>query len=485
MSLGYRLLLVYLIVVLLTAATVGVALLELQHSRGLVEDLHRWNEIVVKVQKLRTAFEWEAHLPRGDEPMQPPEGLVFETWLTETRKLLDFDMGRWHLQVVERDYRDWRVAAGLSATRPQTATSRAVGAEPLLEATDDSLAAQTNAVRSTLNRAGWFFEGRQTEVMNQNEEQASRTMAVLNLVCALLALHVLTVGWLLGRWLLVPMARLSRQVEALARDAPPSEPLLTSPPEMAGLAVALERARVSLGEMRTRLVESERLTTLGQFAAQLAHNLRNPLASIRAIAQVAARHDPGNGQVQRRMAEIIGSVDRLNRWIAGLMEVVRHEPTATRMLDVIPVLHRVREALTNELAAKELVLDVDTPRPEVVCWHDPGTLEHALIAMVINAVEASPVGGRIVMRVEPDLPGVCRVSVIDQGAGLPGENPERIFDSSYSTKQEGMGLGLALARLALDRQGGATGAANSPAGGAVVYIELPTTANDLPKGENR
>ena len=72
--------------------------------------------------------------------------------------------------------------------------------------------------------------------------KSSRTMAMLNMVACLLILHVLVVGWLIGRWLLVPMSRLNRQVEALARDAPPHEPLLTSPPEMAALAVASGRS---------------------------------------------------------------------------------------------------------------------------------------------------------------------------------------------------------------------------------------------------
>jgi signal transduction histidine kinase len=478
MSLRYRLLLVYLIVVLLTAATVGVALLELRHSRQIISDLQHWNGVVLSVERLRTAFEREALLPLLSGPAPPAgEGLDFATLLSDARKSLDFDLARWHLQVVEREYRTWRRLAGGGQTQPATITGENPQTGPSSGEKEPTLAEQTELVRRALTRTVWFLGGTQTEIVNEADEQSSRTTALLNLVAALLALHVLMVGWLLGRWLLVPMSRLNRQVEALARDAPPGEPLLTAPPEMANLALALERARVSLGEMRARLIESERMTALGQFAAQLAHNLRNPLASIRALAQVAARHDPGDGYVRERMGEIVASVDRLTRWIGGLMEVVRREATPASQGDIVPTLHRVREALIAELAAKDLTLELDAPVGQVLCPHDPDTLEHALIGVVVNAIEASPVGGIITIRVLVNVDGMCRISVIDQGSGLPPHDPERIFDSSYSTKQQGMGLGLALTRLALERQGGRTGAMNNPSGGATVYIEIPMGGN--------
>ncbi|MDM8006105.1 MAG: ATP-binding protein [Phycisphaerae bacterium] len=473
MSLRYRLLLVYLIVVLLTAATVAVTLLELRHSSRIIADLQHWQEAVLRLERLRTAFEREALSPFGVSPVPPPEGLDFEKLLAETRNLLDFDLARWHLQVVARDYREWQELARRSATRPANPARAVLQTAPSSPAEEDPLSVQTGVVRRTLQRTVWFLEGKQTEVMNEANEQTSRTMAMLNIVLALLALHVLMVGWLFGRWVLAPMARLNRQVEALAQDSPPDEPLLTAPPEMANLAEALDDARISLGEMRNRLVESERLTAVGHFAAQLAHNLRNPLASIRAVAQVTARHDAGDGQIRDRMAEIIVSVDRLNRWIGSLMEVVRQEATALQMADVLPVIHRVQEALSVELSAKDLTCHLEASPGEFVCLHNPDTLEHALVAMAVNAIEASPVGGRITVRVERTPRGMCRISVMDGGPGLPRDDPEIIFDSSFSTKEQGLGLGLPLVRLAVDRQGGATGAMNNPDGGAIVFVELP------------
>jgi signal transduction histidine kinase len=246
---------------------------------------------------------------------------------------------------------------------------------------------------------------------------------------------------------------------------------------MAKLAREMDRARISLRQLRTQLLDAERLTTIGQFAAQLAHNLRNPLASIRAIAQVTASKQPYQAQIAETMNEIMVSVDRLDRWVARLMEVARGSPTPTQNVNIVPTLHHVRAALVSDLAAKDLTLTIDAPGDGIVCPHDPQTLEHALIAMVTNAIEASPLGGTIDVRAIrlhlDDGKPYCRIGVRDHGDGLPAEDPEQVFEVTYSTKLRGMGLGLALARQALKRQGGSAHAENNPDGGATIYIELP------------
>lgn len=453
MTLRHRLLLVYSIVVLLSVVTVGVAVLELRHSRQIFSDVQHWYGIVLTVQKLKSGFPG----PPSDSPDEPSE---FSSLLAGARLNLSdasqyVDVGpvRETLYEVYQGYRRWQ---------PLEPGERADLEE---------------AVRRSIDHAAELVEHELGKLNAEAGRQNSRTNVLLLAVMGMTALHVTFIGWLLRRWLLRPMEQLNRQVEALARDEPPGEPLLESPREMASLAQALDRAWRSLRHMREQLIDAERLTTIGQFAAQLAHNLRNPLASIRATAQLMARRNCGDDYVRQRTTEIVESVDRLNRWIEGLMEIARRQPTPTRSADVTPILHRVRDALAGELAAKELTLTVEAPSEGLACPHDPDTLEHALIAMVVNAIEASPLSASIEISAgyrQADGRGrVCRIAVHDQGDGLPPEHPERIFEFSYSTKQRGMGLGLALARQALQRQGGIAGAENNPEGGATVYVELP------------
>ena len=479
MTLRRRLLLVYLIVVFINVATVAAALFELDRSHQIIRELQGWNRIIAKLDKFLAEFAPEASGALGEAEAEDSESSDESDYFRELISRLYVEL------VLERkrhapDYLD------VEAVR-QAITKVQVQYLKWRELDPKERLARVDMVQDPRVELAGVVQWELSKLNAEADMQDVRKRILLIVVVCLTILHVAVMGSLLRRWLLWPMEKLNRQVDALARDEPPADPLLTEPLEMANLAQALDRARRSLGALRQQLVESERLTTIGQFAAQLAHNLRNPLASIRAAAQVSGRHAPGDEYVRERMDEIVASVDRLNRWIAGLMEVARREPTATQAADVVLLLERVREALQQELATKELVLAIEAPEEGLVCPHDPETLEHALIAMIVNAIEASPVGGRIAVQAErvgadADRPAVCRISVLDYGAGLPADAPDRIFDFSYSTKQRGMGLGLALARQALQRQGGQAYARRNPEGGATVYVELPLESSQEGSG---
>jgi len=472
MTLRFRLLLVYLMVVLLGVAAVGVAVFESEHARKIYGALPPWNDMMLDAQKLQAAFA----APAG--PTSPAEQGKFATMIATQ-----------YLKYGEAsDYRK------VDAVREALNTLQLRFSKWCLQPADVR-AARADEVRRCVQYYADLVGKELLDLKNEADLQETRKQILMIVGIALTVLYVVAIGSLLRRWLLNPMERLGRQVAALGRDEPPPEPLLTAPPEMADLARALDDARRSLDSLRQQLLESERLTTIGQLAAQLAHNLRNPLATIRAAAQLSARHGSIEAEPRQRMEEIVTAVDRMNRWIAGLMEVAKEQPTPVRPADVVPTLHRVIEAVRSELAAKDLKLVLEAPPEGLVCAHDPATLEHALLAMVVNAIEASPLGGTIRLRAERFVPvspessvaagpgqggDKCRISVIDQGSGLPGEDQDRVFEFSYSTKQRGMGLGLALARQALRRQGGSAHAMNNPAGGATVYVELPLEPTRTP-----
>ena len=472
MTLRHRLLLVYLIVVLLSVATVGVTAFEFNRARRIFGALQPWNDMALGAQKLQSLFGHD-RWPALEDQQLAFVGILVGQYpkLAEAADYRAVDPVREALNNLNRRFQSWR------------------------ELPESEKPGESAAVRQALLAYAELVDLELTLLHAEAAQQETRRIVLLLILAGLTMLHVLVIGSLLRRWLIRPLERLNRQVEALARGQPPPDPLLTSPLEMASLAEALDRARQSLRNLQQKLIESERMTTIGQFAAQLAHNLRNPLASIRATAQLTARQAGTAPNLPERMTEIIVSVDRMNSWIAGLMEVAHERPTAARAADVTPILAGVASALTPELAAKGLRLTLNMPPGGLVCLYEPATLEHTLIAMVVNAIEASPLGETIELRaerLEPDQPahtagadaqsrepsqevrvGRCRISVIDRGAGLPSDQPERIFEFAYSTKQKGMGLGLGLARQALQRQGGKAGAWNNPDGGATVFVELP------------
>ncbi|HSW47024.1 MAG TPA: ATP-binding protein [Phycisphaerae bacterium] len=471
MTLRARLLLLYLMVVLLGAATVVVAIVESEHWRRVDGALQPWNDMALAAQKLESSLSsagGPADPARQDEFLPLLVGQYPK--LNEAAKYRDVDRVREALNIFNIRFLQWR-------TLPP-----------------DLQPARLDDLRDALQRYSTLVEDVLGQLRHEKGLQQTRERLLLAVGVGLTVIYVVVIGTLLRRWLLRPLQRLNRQVAALARDEPPPEPLPGAPLEIATLARALEQARQSLGSLRQQILDSERLTTIGQVAAQLAHNLRNPLASIRAAAQLIGRHELPDSGTRRRMDEIIASVDRMNHWIVGLMEIATAQPSPVQPADVVPTLRRVAEAVAPDLAAKELTLSLDLPAGSLVCMHDPATLEHALVAMVVNAIEASPLGGAIHLRAEraeedPDTGSVggsstvspqCRISVIDRGPGLPADAPERIFEYSYSTKQRGMGLGLALARQALRRQGGSAHAFNNIRGGAIVCVDLPLISPDSP-----
>ncbi len=470
MTLRRRLLLVYLIIVVLSSTTVGIAVNELLYSRQVVEDLERWQDIMLNVEKLRTAFARDllrtpssqpASRPAADEEFIDNEEEDFTTLIGAVRKAYrpypDFLDAHVTMSRLQAAYNEWRQSALAGGTGR---AERARNANVLL----DLLMGQIDAQRKALTQSAYA--------------QSQRTLTLLVLAIALTVIHLGIVGAILRRWLLRPMEQLGRQVASLGRDEPPPEPLLDSPAELADLAQAMEQARLSLEELRQRLVESERMTTVGQLAAQLAHNLRNPLASIRAAAQVAARRGNVDDYARARLDEIVAAADRLARWVAGLTEFARPRSASLEPHDIVPLLHQIRDSVAAELSAKDLSLQITAPAEGMFVQCELQSLEQALFAAVVNAIEASTIGGRIVVLAESQGGGEskgcnCRISVIDEGCGLPEGPPDQVFELNFTTKATGMGLGLALARQAIQRQGGTVTARPNPAGGAIVEFQLP------------
>jgi signal transduction histidine kinase len=475
MTLRRRLLLVYLIIVVLSCATVGIAVNELLYSRRVVDDLERWQDILVNVQKLRTAFARNLLVYPTSQPADRPSAAEpaeedFQALVDRVRKVYrpyhDFLDARYILNVLSEAYDLWREQA---------------------LANDPHRFDQADIVQARLGLLTGQIEAQRSFLVTSVHEQNQRTVSLLIVVMMLTVVHLAVVGTILRRSLLRPMEQLGRQVTALGRDEPPPEPLVSSPAELANLAEALDRARLSLDEMRHKLLESERMTTVGQFAAQLAHNLRNPLASIRAAAQVAAKRGSVDEYARKRLDEIVAAADRLAQWVAGLMEFARPRSAGLESRDVVPLLAQIKEAVAAELAAKEVSFEIEAPPDGLAVPHEPPSLEQALIAAVVNAIEASPVGGRITARAEW-IDGIggdtrfCRISIIDEGHGLPEGPSDQIFELNFTTKQAGMGLGLTLARQAIQRQGGTATARPNPQGGTIIEFQLPAPLTEPAKG---
>ena len=246
-----------------------------------------------------------------------------------------------------------------------------------------------------------------------------------------------------------------------------------------------KRAEAEARKHREELAHLGRVAIMGEMAGALAHELNQPLTGIVNNAS-AARRFIAKGRADlpkldrlfeaviedgRRAGEIIRS-------IRGMVHKGKQIRSPVNLDDVVAgVLKLVRsDALERDCM---LVTELDPELPLVEA--DRVQLQQVLLNLVVNAFEAMratpPPERRVIIRSEREYDSRVRVSVRDFGIGLPVEEPDRIFERFFSTKREGMGMGLAIARSIIASHGGELAAANAEGGGACAYFSLPVIGN--------
>jgi Signal transduction histidine kinase len=240
--------------------------------------------------------------------------------------------------------------------------------------------------------------------------------------------------------------------------------------EVSDLARAINRMARDLAASRDALVESERQAALGALVPVVAHNIRNPLASIRATAQVLDHLDEPEDLHEAKQA-IMDTVDRLERWVSSLLSYL-HPLKPHRQLA------RLERAMEGALAA--LQPRVKEKQLEVVrgSWEDKRDLrididlmEQAIYSLLVNAVDASPYGGRITLSVQSG-DGCMNVLIEDQGPGIPFDPRPDTLAPGPSTKRYGTGLGIPFAFKVCHAHGGKMTFTRT-AGGTQVCLRIP------------
>ena len=219
------------------------------------------------------------------------------------------------------------------------------------------------------------------------------------------------------------------------------------------------------------IAESERLATAGEMAAAVAHGLRNPLAAIRSSAELGIRFRTVE-RILPLLDDIVLQADRLEHWVRQYLTAI--EPHKNdRCSDVRAVLGAVHGALSAEMERQGIVWQEGLAPALPATGIGPALLEQLLNGVVANAVQAMPEGGTINVTAKPASPTTVLVEVVDTGCGMTEEQLQRAFQPFVTSKQSGLGLGLALARRILARHGGSIAIASALGHGTTVSISLP------------
>lgn len=221
-------------------------------------------------------------------------------------------------------------------------------------------------------------------------------------------------------------------------------------------------------KLEQRLVKQERLALLGQVAATIAHEVKNPLSSVKTIVQVMREDEQLRAEYQRDLDLIVKEIDRLNRTVTQLLSFSRPSMAAGEEVTLQHLIEQAVTLLSPEAERAGVQLSRHTDGDVLL----PGSLSTAvaeiLSNLILNGIQATPSGGRVAVSgaVAPDAsPPVLKITVTDEGAGISAELRERIFEPFFTTKQRGTGLGLTIVNRRLAETGG------------VIEIESPTSTS--------
>lgn len=222
-----------------------------------------------------------------------------------------------------------------------------------------------------------------------------------------------------------------------------------------------------------RWKQAERLSAIGQLAAGLAHEIRTPLAAIEGAADLL-RSERSDAALQEEMTSILQKESkRLNRLLTEMLDYARPRRPEFRFTGLGPLADGIARLLQVQAAKKQVVVrvEVDENAPPVEC--DPEQIRQVLLNLALNAVQAADGPGEVVVRGGVGGTGRARITVSDHGPGISEEVRGHLFEPFYTTKNDGTGLGLAVARQIVEAHGGTIVVeANEPRGTRFV-IELP------------
>jgi len=251
--------------------------------------------------------------------------------------------------------------------------------------------------------------------------------------------------------------------------------------EFAELAAAFNETSSTLNEQMRKMQMTEQMAVCGQLAAGLAHEIKNPLAGIKAAAEVLSDESGLPKENRDLLQKVIAEIRRLESMMKNFLDFARpHKPQFSEV-DINHILAATIEVMvrqppfSNKTKSLEIVTEFK-PLPSITA--DLQQLRQVFINLLLNAQEALPLGGTITIKTSHEDVGFVRVEIADTGNGIPGDLVNKIFQPFFTTKPRGTGLGLAISKQLIDLHQGTLRVHNAPQGGAIFCIEIPVSQTE-------
>lgn len=287
-------------------------------------------------------------------------------------------------------------------------------------------------------------------------------------------------GWQMSSRLQKSVGRIAvtlRQINGQERDLgkitlEADGPLADVQQQAEAIVSRLQQTHHELEMARSEIIRSERLASVGELAAGVAHEIRNPLTSVKLLLQHAARQGDPVPMSHDKLRLILDEVGRMESVVQGLLDLSRAQPLARSVHKLSQTIRQAVQLVEGRARAQNVSIALQLLEGAEIDG-DADQLRQVFANLLINAIQAMPDGGEVTvaMSIEPDS---VRVGITDEGSGIPAEVLPRLFEPFATSKVRGTGLGLAISRRIIDQHAGTLVGANRSEGGAVFTVDLPT-----------
>jgi two-component system, NtrC family, sensor histidine kinase HydH len=294
------------------------------------------------------------------------------------------------------------------------------------------------------------------------------------------------VGLLFGLWVARGLHRSISQISITLKDAsgeldsevgtvdvytPNDLPALQQQVQI--VARRIRQVVAELQQVRRKAMLAERLAAVGELAAEMAHELRNPLTAVKLLIQKTAQR-PNTVLTEKQLQVIQHEIARMESTIQGLLDFSRPPTLHGVRHDLRETVRRALNIIADLAKQQNVIVTEEFPPLPVIVDGDPEQLHQVFVNLSLNSIEAMPDGGalHVALRNNGESDGFCRVLFRDSGNGIPREILARIFEPFRTTKERGTGLGLAICRRIIEEHNGSLLADNPESGGALFTVEL-------------
>jgi signal transduction histidine kinase len=242
------------------------------------------------------------------------------------------------------------------------------------------------------------------------------------------------------------------------------------------LTTQIEQVVLTLQQREREVLRAEQLAAVGRLAAGVAHEIRNPLTSIKMLVQTGREEAAARGLPAEDLHVIELEIRRMERSLQTFLDFARPPKLKRTSLDLAPLTEHVGSLIRGRAAKQGVEIRLDRPGHPVAVEADGDQLRQVLVNLTLNALDAMPHGGTLDVRLRGPEHGWVELSVHDSGPGIAPAIQPRLFEPFVSDKETGLGLGLSVSRRIVEDHGGSLRASNPSGGGACFVVRLPVGA---------